>query len=231
MGATVVVPSEITTKAGSDFDIDKLNLYLKSVYVDKNGDVRLVRYLNSEEATKEFFSKLFDVKLEKKKVSKAEILDALQILDLGLDDPNNLVDKYSELLDILLEDTTTEDRADALLKELEKLGDADLQAALKDRYVDDMYNRALENDYIQSLEDMLTLEENFERRTVPTSDAGLKAESENINTLKGKGKERIKNRLLDGVFMTSARHYFSMGKQWVGIVATNITFQSFNIFL
>lgn len=222
----VIGPSDLVAKAGLDFDFDKENIYLKSVYVDKNGDVRIVKYLNSEEATKEFFAKVFDDRLEKKKVSKAEILEALQTLDLGLDDPNNLVDKYSDLLDILLEDTTTEDRTDALMKELEKLGDVNFQAALKDKYVDDMYNRALENDYIQSLEDMLTLPGNFERRTVATSDAGLKAESENINTLKGKGKERIKNRLLDGVFMTSARHYFSMGKQWVGIVATNITSHS-----
>jgi hypothetical protein len=60
MGNTVVVPSEITTKAGSDFDIDKLNMYLKSVYVDAKGKVRLVEYKGSEEATKAFYGKVYD---------------------------------------------------------------------------------------------------------------------------------------------------------------------------
>jgi hypothetical protein len=222
----VIGPSELVTKSGLDFDFDKENMYLKSIYVDKNGNVRLVKYLNSEEETKEFFGKVFDDRLDKKKVNKAELLDALQILDLGLDDPNNLVNKYSELLDILLEDTTPEDRADTLVQELEKLGNADLQTALREKYVDDMYNRALENDYIQALEDMLVLPDNFKRRLVPTDDAGLKKESEDINDLRGTGKQNIKNRLLDGAFMTSSRHFFSMGKKWVGIVATNITSHS-----
>jgi hypothetical protein len=60
MGRTVVVPSEITKKAGSDFDIDKLNMYLKSTYVDANGNVRLIEYKGSEEATKEFYGKVYD---------------------------------------------------------------------------------------------------------------------------------------------------------------------------
>jgi hypothetical protein len=51
MGATVVVPSEITTKAGSDFDIDKLNMYLKNTYVTKSGDIKQVPFFGiGEEA-------------------------------------------------------------------------------------------------------------------------------------------------------------------------------------
>lgn len=222
----VIGPSELVAKAGLDFDFDKENMYLKSIYTDKDGNVRLVRYLGSEEATKEFFSKVFDDRLEKKKVSKSEIMEALQILDDGLDDPNNLVDKYSELLDILLENTTAADRADILMQELEKLGNVNLQVALKEKYVDDMYNRALENDYIQSLEDMLVLPDNLKRRLVPTDDAGLKKVSEEINKLRGQDDNRVRNRLLDGVFMTTIRHYFTTGKKWVGIVATNITSHS-----
>lgn len=51
MGATVVVPSEITVKAGSDFDIDKLNMYLKNTYVTKSGDIKQVPFFGiGEEA-------------------------------------------------------------------------------------------------------------------------------------------------------------------------------------
>jgi hypothetical protein len=226
MGDVVIVPSELTAKAGLDFDFDKMSTYLKSIYVDKNGNVRLVKYQGSEEATKEFFAKVFDDRLEKKKVSKSEILDALQILDLGLEDPNNLVERYADLLDLLLEDATAEDRADTLIKELEKLGDANFQAAMKERYVEDMYNRSLENDYFQTLENMLTLPGNFERRLIPTNDAGLKEVANEINTLRGVNADNIKNRLLDGVYMTTLRNDFITGKAWIGIVATNITSHS-----
>lgn len=51
MGASVVVPSEITTKSGSDFDIDKLNIYLKNTYVTKSGDIKQVPFFGiGEEA-------------------------------------------------------------------------------------------------------------------------------------------------------------------------------------
>jgi hypothetical protein len=54
MGKTVVVPSEITTKAGSDFDIDKLNTYLKNVYVTGDGKIKLVPFFGyGEQAKKE----------------------------------------------------------------------------------------------------------------------------------------------------------------------------------
>lgn len=226
MGDVVIVPSELTTKAGLDFDFDKMSTYLKSIYVDKNGNVRLVKYLGSEEATKDFFGKVFDDRLEKKKVNKAEILDALQILDLGLEDPNNLVERYSDLLDLLLEDATAEDRADVLIKELESLGDANLQATMRDRYVNDMYNRALENEYFQTLENMLTLPGNYDRRLVPTNDAGLKEVANEINRLRGIDTDKVKNRLLDGTYMTTLRNDFITGKAWIGIVATNITSHS-----
>ena len=74
MGYTVVVPSEITHKAGSDFDIDKLNMYLKSIYIDQEGNPRLVTYKGSEEATKEFYSKLYDnsVKAKLDKLMRSE---------------------------------------------------------------------------------------------------------------------------------------------------------------
>ena len=65
MGSTVVVPSEIVAKAGSDFDIDKLNMYLKSVYTDANGNVKLIEYQGSKEATMDFFAKVYEDRIQK----------------------------------------------------------------------------------------------------------------------------------------------------------------------
>lgn len=53
-GSTIIVPSDITKKAGSDFDIDKLNTYLKNVYVDNQGNIKLVPKFNSLEEAKTF---------------------------------------------------------------------------------------------------------------------------------------------------------------------------------
>ena len=65
MGSTVVVPSEIVAKAGSDFDIDKLNMYLKSVYTDASGNVKLIEYKGSKEATMDFFAKVYEDRIQK----------------------------------------------------------------------------------------------------------------------------------------------------------------------
>ena len=227
MGDTIILPSEITSKAGSDFDIDKMNTYLKSVYVDKNGDVKLVKYKGSEEATREFYAKVFDENLENQKVKKAELLEAAQILSYGLDDPKNLVERYSDLLDVLLAEAENSSEFEVkMMEELEKLGDVNFQNKLKDKFVDDMYNRSLQNEYYESLEELITLPENFERLIAPVGDAGLPKLAEQLDDLRGQDETKIKNRLLNRNYMTSLRHAFVTAKKWVGIAAVNITGQS-----
>jgi hypothetical protein len=227
MGKTVIVPSEITTKSGSDFDIDKLNMYLKSVYIDKNGEIRIIKLKGTEEATKDFYAKVFDEKLELQKINKAELFDAATIMVEGLDDPKNLGDRYADAIDILFaEANTLEEKRDVLddiMKRLEKLGDKDAQALLKEKFVEDSYRRALENEYYDSLEKLVTMPENFQRLISPVSDDGLKDLSNVLDELRGYDESKIKNRLLDRNYMTSLRHAFVTAKKWVGIAAVNIT--------
>jgi len=227
MGYSVVVPAEITAKTGSDFDIDKLNMYLKSTYIDKNGDIRLVRLMEDEAKTKEFFSGVFDEKLEKKKVNKAELLEATQILAYGLEDPNNLVDKYADILDPILEGAEdSSEYEQKVMDELSKLGDANLQSALKEKFVKNMYKKALENEYYDSLEKMILLPENFDRLVAPIGDGGLKNVAKKLDKLRNEDESKIVNRLLNRNYMTSLRNSFVMAKKWVGIAAVNITGQS-----
>lgn len=227
MGKTVVVPSEITTKSGSDFDIDKLTMYLKSIYIDKNGEIKIIKLKGTEEATKDFYSKVFDESLEKQKINKAEFFDAATILVEDLDDSKNLVDRYADKLDILFaEANTLEERRDVLddiMKKLEELGNEDLQATLKEKFVEDSYRRALENEYYDSLEKLVTMPENFQRLISPVNDGGLKDISDELDVLRGYDESKIKNRLLDRNYMTSLRHAFITAKRWVGIAAVNIT--------
>ena len=53
-GDSVVVPAALVQKVGSDFDIDKLSVYLKNVYI-KDGKPKLIPYLGTgEEAVNKF---------------------------------------------------------------------------------------------------------------------------------------------------------------------------------
>src|SRR5690606_19078622 len=102
-------PSEITKKAGSDFDIDKLNMYLKAVFVDQNGDIRLIKYMGSEQDTKDHYSKVFDKIVEKRIFKKQELSEAIQLLQLGREqaqklDTKGLINKYANYLNELVQE-------------------------------------------------------------------------------------------------------------------------------
>jgi len=236
MGKTVVVPSEITTKALSDFDIDKLNMYLKSVYIDKNGDIKLVRLKGSEEETKKFYANVFDQIIENKKIRKAELLETMQSISNDLDVSEELLNKYGALIDSLVEGLPdTSSLEEEVMAQLEELGDEEMQALLKEKFVDNMYRKALENEYYSSLEEIITMPENFQRLITPVSDDNLKQLSQELDELRGYDENKIKNRLLDRNYMTSLRHAFVTAKRWVGIAAVNITghslTQKFNAYI
>ena len=204
MGKTVVVPSEITTKAGSDFDIDKLNLYLKSIYLDKFDNIRLAEYKDSEEATKEFYGNVFDEVLDTKKER------ATESLRLAIEEEGQL-DKDS---------TSYQEK---LVSRLAKYGDEEKQSELKERFVNEMYKKSLENSYYETMEQLLQLPENFKRLVSPVSDDGLSELADELNRLMGYNESNIKNRILDSNYMNNLRHELVIAKAWVGIAATSIT--------
>lgn len=104
MGSTVVVPSEIVVKAGSDFDIDKLNMYLKSVYTDVNGNVKLIEYKGSKEATMDFFAKVYEDRIQKQLDSisrydefRDNVLEIFEAVET-IEDPSNVTAESLEKL-------------------------------------------------------------------------------------------------------------------------------------
>ncbi len=174
MGKTIVVPSEITTKAGSDFDIDKLNLYLKNIYVTPSGEIKSVPFFGYGEQAKEAIKKFI---LEE---------DIKAMLDINSDISGSREDDYGTLADKL-------------------------------------YKQSLENEYFRSMEELLTLPENFDRLTSPNTDKTLKEIAGKLDELRNENEGDIKNRLLDRNYMTNQRHAFLTGKRWIGIAAVNIT--------
>jgi hypothetical protein len=162
MGATVIVPSAITTKAGSDFDIDKLNMYLRSLYQDGKGNVQSYSLQGDEASTREFYANVYDSLETKPKESKEE-------------------------------------------------------------YVDNAYRSALENNYYDAIDDILSLPGQFDRLTQANTNKRLMKISEDLNGLRGQNETLIKNRMLDRNYLTNLRHAFLTAKKWVGIGAVNIT--------
>jgi predicted NAD-dependent protein-ADP-ribosyltransferase YbiA (DUF1768 family) len=251
MGYTVVVPSEITTKAGSDFDIDKLNIYLKSIYLDENGEIKLVSYKGSEQATKDFYAKVWENtiqkdidRIEKYDEFRSKTIDVLKIIERanveGIADieelmTNDQIDFFNyhytllqELIDQASENSLSP--SDYIVNQQAELDETKNELAikklneqLKSDYVKKMYKKALENEYYASLEKLLTLEENFDRLITPIDDAGLEAMSEVLDDAKGYDEGDVKARLINRNYMTNLRHAFITGKRWVGIAAVNIT--------
>jgi len=228
MGKTVVVPSEVTTKAGSDFDIDKLNMYLKSIYIDKYGEMRIIRLKGTEETTRDFYGEVFEEKLARKRANKLELLDTVDALINDEEVSEEMLDKYGDYIDELFTSGIYDademmDMRDKIQEAFDKLTDDQVQNALKENFMSNMYRRGLENEYYDSLEKLATLPENFQRLISPVNDDGLKEISNKLDELRGYDENKIKNRLLNRNFMTSLRHAFVTAKRWVGIAAVNIT--------
>lgn len=109
MGNTIVVPSEITTKAGSDFDIDKLNTYLKNVYLDTNGDIKEVPYFGIGQSAKEKLKEVLlryhdtsDLLLDLVAIGDVKAVDALDTLDIDAlerDEERDLQTLYTQSLE------------------------------------------------------------------------------------------------------------------------------------
>lgn len=243
MGKTVIVPSEITSQAGSDFDIDKLNMYLKSVYVDENGKLHAVDYKGSEKATKEFYGKVYDntIKKEIERISNnnefrdqlLDVLGALEQTDTVVSKEQRIFYKLNQdVIDEIISQADAEDmlpsqymtsQIESLSKKTEKLNSKLLNEEMRDKYVKTMYKKALENRYFDAFEKLLTLPGNYQNLITPIGDAGLKDISTELDVMRGNDETKIKNRIINRNYLTPLRDAFLTGKRWIGIAAVNIT--------
>jgi len=243
MGKTVIVPSEITSQAGSDFDIDKLNMYLKSVYVDENGKLHAVDYKGSEKATKEFYGNVYDNTIKKsiEKIANSDefrkdlldVLNAFEQTDVVVSKEQRIFYKLNQ--DIIDEIISQADELETLPSEYitnqitslsektEKLSSKLLNEEMRSKYVKTMYKKSLENRYFDAFEKLITLKDNYESLITPIGDAGLKDVSKELDDIRKDDETTIKNRMVNRNYLTSLRHAFLTGKRWIGIVAVNIT--------
>lgn len=219
-GDSVVVPAALVEKVGSDFDIDKLSIYLKNIYENKEGNVKLVPFLGYGEKAKAKFAEMFD---QGEFITKDEMAKIEEYI------ANNKQPLTDELSDKLINSIFGEafDNNQALLEDY--LANT-TKEEFKSRIVNKLYKQSLENAYIQSSQNLVSHPSNFDKLIQPNSAAQLKALG-NFIAEKTVGQSfdysNVGN-MLDRRFMARLRHAFVTGKYAIGIAAVNQTNHSLN---
>lgn len=238
-GGAVVVPSEITAKAGSDFDIDKLNIYLRNFRLDQNGMPRHIDMelkdvdLTSEEGKRRLYDKFF-----------GSAKDIIQMMDEAADEAFYREETDDDAVDTLVHSIFGEytndikSLIDATDKQVEKYNAAlekyipfsKFEEMIDGKNIYDIYGmfdpKALENEYYENLNDLLSLPQNFKRLIQPNSAKELEDLRDDLLTAQGLEKSDVKGNysvLLDPMFMSQVRHNFISGKGGVGIAAVQQT--------
>ena len=243
-GDSVVIPAALVQKVGSDFDIDKLSLYLKNVYKDAKGNIKLVPFYGYGKEALDKFEQLYkDIAEEKIDILK-EGIDKLGGLQNLLGDI--LVGKASEktkekwtgiLRNMFGENLYAVEVEDAIMKRLEKKGkqlkdleDLDLQEVLMEQFKVNMYKKSLENRYMETMESLVTHPLNYDNLIKPNSAEVLKNLAIEIaeKTAGGSFDYTKVDNMLDRTFMSRLRHAFVRGKYAIGIAAVNQTNHSLN---
>lgn len=175
-GDSVVIPSALVKKAGSDFDIDKLTMYFKNTYMEKDYP-KLVPFFGMGEEAKNQIKKYF---LEK---------DLKSIFEIDERVDSSPINDY-----------------------------------------DDVYKQSLENEYIQSLQTLVSHEKNFDNLIKPNSAEQMKDLATDVSNRLGLGSFDYQdpNNMLRRDFMSRLRHAFVRGKYAIGIAARNQTQYSLN---
>lgn len=240
MGDTIVVPSEIVAKAGSDFDIDKLNTYLKNFFINKEGFPQEVAFIHADISTEEGMRRLYDHffgQLESFfQMVERERNEYIERGNLDLENEQGVSEESSRLISRVFSGLEVE------LKEIgidQKIYEEKLESYIsfekfkvliqgKDIYqiYADFDPAALENEYINSLQQLLSLPSNFERLIQPNSAEELMALRNELNVAMGRGSLETKGNfslLLDPHYMSEVRHNFLGGKSGVGIAAIQQT--------
>jgi hypothetical protein len=241
-GDSVVVPSALVNKTGSDFDIDKLSIYLKNVFTDIDNKLKLIEYKGSKDATIKFYENIFNKKLEINKANKEKALVfATKNIDrissiLKIQDANT---RYKVLVEneYLTELVTAfkydfedvigflENKVGSLKEKLGELNSEEVQAEFRKYYATKKYKQALENSYIESSQNLASTPYNYERLTKPNSAEDLKKLTKDV--LKKLGRDTFdytntKN-LINRTFMVKLRQAYVSGKYGIGIVAQSQT--------
>jgi hypothetical protein len=238
-GNSIVVPSEITTKAGSDFDIDKLNIYLYNYRFDENGKPKKIVYdadTSSKAIEKRYnqkyrstanFAKWFKSEAGYRAFRASEITTG-STYALNVPESSLLFDFIFNELSISNPNINIDKSYNDNLKKLEKLVQDEIELTPTFKEFSELpielqnSKEALENKYVDNLRDILQLKENYLYLTTPNSAKLLQDQTKQIDALyKEDKKSKSLTRFLDRISNALERYAFQVGKDAVGIAAVN----------
>jgi len=214
-GDSVVIPAALVQKVGSDFDIDKLSMYFKNIYKGKDGKPKAIPYFGIGKDAIKKFEELFD---------KGEFLNPEQLQEL---------DRYIAEERVLLEDLIEEKsnasklitaivgNLNGLVNEAEITEEFTRGIKAKDQIINLLYKKSIENQYIQSLENIIGSEANYTRLVTPNNAKLLKDMSGEITEKLGLGSFDYSStdNMLNQIFMSRLRQAFVRGKYAIGLAA------------
>ena len=205
MGQRIIGPSELTTKAGLDFDVDKMNAYLKNFWVDEEGYPHKIRFekldTDNEQALKDYYARVYS--------GDRKLWEAHQ------KDISNFVD---QTLDEALDEDSEPDYVPTLKEFL-------ASAKGKDPY---QYNsvKALENNYMDKIEALMRHPLKFKALVTPNDASEMKSLSKKIVGLlhpEGLESKGIYGSILDSLYMARKRDAFINAKGGIGVAAVSNT--------
>lgn len=210
MGDAMVNPSEVTVKGGPDFDIDKMNTYLRNTYINSEGYPELIEYQGSEEATRDYIAKLLD---SGHFISKAENEEIDRILAENLDELEGPEGDFLKKIPGIMEMFSPEQITREFLKDR------------REAIIDTVYEKSLQNEFFDSIQDLLLSRENQGKLFTPNDASELKKLRDYIVDLKGDEGSKLGTygRLIDSNFMMKERNAYLASKNVVGTAAVSQT--------
>ena len=220
----IVLPKEITTQSGGDFDVDKINIFIPNVTADG-------RYISPEmDAEKEYND--FKTKLD---TLLAYIKDGLERKRLVIAEELS-IDEFAERLKRDGSIKLTEEEIKNTLefagykpnilsqidKKLEKLDD-------KEAFIQNFKEKQLQNKNIEITVAVLESEEVVKSLITPNSPGALKQMSEDITKKLNEAKKPLKNlkielsNMFNGVTLAKISNQMFASKALVGIFASQST--------
>ncbi len=233
-GDMVVVPSEMVGKGGSDFDIDKLNMYLANHFYNSNTkQLEYIEYKGSVQATKDHYSDLFD---------KGELLDKKQSAELKqyIKDSLELTSNKTELdtaanklLKSIFTNFFSDDQFTTQNLTSEFLADITADDEnLKTRVVNAMVKKALQNHYISLMGQLVQEPSNYSQLLTPNTTDTIKNIATQITQWKVDAGSKTAQDEKSFTYLRSfiggnqIRERYLTAKRMVGIAAIHGTFHS-----
>ena len=194
MGDVIILPTDIVAKAGSDFDIDKLSVYLPHVFYDEYNNPRYIgsdiSYAAYEKIQLNKIDTLFDSgilrDIKPDKTIKKLFYKALGQYKFGMMSFYGIEDIIDELETIVNEGGATSENAQKIIDILNK---AETKKALSlERILSktEYEKYQVENTLTNVMHDIVTHPDNAEQLLTPNTAEPLKNEATNIEYLEAK---------------------------------------------